>query len=44
MNTPVKCVIYAALGKKCNPRRGPTKHRIEPFSPKRGYWVPKKTL
>ena len=44
MNTPVKRVIYAALGRKCDQSRGPTKHRIETFSPKRGCRVPKKTL
>ena len=40
MNTLVKRAEPTALGKKCNPSRGPTKHRIGPFhrkGPKRGY-------
>ena len=29
MNTPIKRVKSTALGKKCTPSRGPTKHRKE---------------
>ena len=39
MNTPVKYAKATALGKKCNPSRGPTKHLTGPFLPIRGYWV-----
>ena len=42
MNTPVKRTKSTALGKKCNPSRGPTKHGKGHFPPKRCYRVPKK--
>ena len=44
MNTPVKRTKSTLVGKKSNPSRGPTKHRIRPCPPKRGYRVPKMIL
>ena len=35
MNTHVKRAKSTALGKKCNPSRGPTKYRKGPFPPKK---------
>ena len=42
MINPVKCARSTALGKKCNLRRDPTKHRKGPFPPKSGYRVPER--
>ena len=39
INTPVKHAKSTALGKKCNPSRGPIKHRRRPFLLQRDYRV-----